>query len=297
MKEDKEEAKSPSLIPLLPSPLPQSPPKQEQQKKKHQQEQQKDQEIQNKNRKEQTVVVIDSSKRRRKKRIPSRVTLLHSDEYTLFLYKAMGHINKDRDILLSSLLRFCGFLVNTPNFWNIIAPQKATRNEIEDYFHDAEYLNLLECSNTKEKEKSITSNMEINKDENDDDLISLSLLEEMGLVEDCALPPSNSSERFILWKYCQYVAGASLQAADCLLSLPKNSRSVSSDVSIHWGGGRHHADPRKASGFCFINDVCLAINHMLKYNTIDSSTRILYLDIDIHHGDGVQRAFTILRAC
>eukprot|EP00546_Thalassionema_frauenfeldii_P001875 CAMPEP_0178938810 /NCGR_PEP_ID=MMETSP0786-20121207/26537_1 /TAXON_ID=186022 /ORGANISM="Thalassionema frauenfeldii, Strain CCMP 1798" /LENGTH=283 /DNA_ID=CAMNT_0020617569 /DNA_START=286 /DNA_END=1133 /DNA_ORIENTATION=- len=58
------------------------------------------------------------------------------------------------------------------------------------------------------------------------------------------------------------------------------------NVAIHWGGGRHHAHPGQAGGFCFINDVCLAIERLLrKYK------RILYLDIDIHHGDGVQQTF------
>ena len=56
-------------------------------------------------------------------------------------------------------------------------------------------------------------------------------------------------------------------------------------VSI--GGGMHHAMPDAASGFCVYNDVAVAISWLLD-NGFD---RIAYVDVDVHHGDGVQRAF------
>ena len=43
---------------------------------------------------------------------------------------------------------------------------------------------------------------------------------------------------------------------------------------------------RQASGFCYVNDIVLAILELLKYHQ-----RVLYIDIDIHHGDGVEEAF------
>lgn len=42
----------------------------------------------------------------------------------------------------------------------------------------------------------------------------------------------------------------------------------------------------QASGFCYVNDIVLAILELLKHNA-----RVLYLDIDVHHGDGVEEAF------
>ena len=51
-------------------------------------------------------------------------------------------------------------------------------------------------------------------------------------------------------------------------------------------GGLHHAKKMEASGFCYINDIVLAILELLKYHP-----RVLYIDIDIHHGDGVEEAF------
>ncbi|TSD96043.1 acetoin utilization protein AcuC [Skermania sp. ID1734] len=56
-------------------------------------------------------------------------------------------------------------------------------------------------------------------------------------------------------------------------------------VSI--GGGMHHAMPAAASGFCVYNDVAIAISWLLD-NGFD---RIAYVDVDVHHGDGVQHAF------
>ena len=51
-------------------------------------------------------------------------------------------------------------------------------------------------------------------------------------------------------------------------------------------GGFHHAHPDRASGFCYVNDAAIAILELLA-----SGVRVAYLDIDAHHGDGVQEAF------
>jgi histone deacetylase 1/2 len=59
-----------------------------------------------------------------------------------------------------------------------------------------------------------------------------------------------------------------------------------SDICVNWAGGLHHAKKAEASGFCYINDIVLCILELLKYHQ-----RVLYIDIDIHHGDGVEEAF------
>jgi histone deacetylase 1/2 len=59
-----------------------------------------------------------------------------------------------------------------------------------------------------------------------------------------------------------------------------------SDVCINWAGGLHHAKRKEPSGFCYINDIVLAIQELLRYHN-----RVLYIDIDVHHGDGVEEAF------
>jgi acetoin utilization protein AcuC len=51
-------------------------------------------------------------------------------------------------------------------------------------------------------------------------------------------------------------------------------------------GGWHHAQKSRASGFSYLNDAAVAINHL-----VAKGKRVVYLDIDAHHGDGVQNAF------
>ena len=82
-----------------------------------------------------------------------------------------------------------------------------------------------------------------------------------------------------LWEWSLLHTGASLQSA----------RLVSeglADIAFNIAGGLHHARSDHASGFCYVNDAVLAIYHFL-----DRGKRVLYLDIDAHHGDGVQWAF------
>lgn len=76
------------------------------------------------------------------------------------------------------------------------------------------------------------------------------------------------------------LAGGTLTAAREIAS-GRTRRAVSI------GGGMHHAMANAASGFCVYNDVAVAISWLLD-NGFD---RIAYVDVDVHHGDGVQQAF------
>lgn len=58
--------------------------------------------------------------------------------------------------------------------------------------------------------------------------------------------------------------------------------------AMNLGGGFHHAMPDKASGFCIFNDVAVGIRSLLEDRDL---RRILYVDIDAHHADGVQAIF------
>ena len=74
------------------------------------------------------------------------------------------------------------------------------------------------------------------------------------------------------------MAGGSIDAA---------KRMIEEDCSaFNIAGGLHHAFPTQAAGFCVFNDVALAISILKK-----RFSRILYIDIDAHHGDGVQQIF------
>lgn len=82
-----------------------------------------------------------------------------------------------------------------------------------------------------------------------------------------------------LYDYCSLYTGASLDAA-------RKLTNQQSDIAINWSGGLHHAKKTEASGFCYINDIVLAILQLLLHHP-----RVLYIDIDVHHGDGVEQAF------
>jgi len=73
--------------------------------------------------------------------------------------------------------------------------------------------------------------------------------------------------------------GASLLAAELVAS-----KEV--EVAFNISGGLHHASSGQASGFCIFNDPALAIKYLL-----ERGLRVAYVDIDAHHGDGVQEAF------
>ncbi|CAK9137559.1 unnamed protein product [Ilex paraguariensis] len=82
-----------------------------------------------------------------------------------------------------------------------------------------------------------------------------------------------------IFGFCQASAGGSIGAAVKL-----NRKDA--DIAINWAGGLHHAKKSEASGFCYVNDIVLGILELLKVHR-----RVLYIDIDIHHGDGVEEAF------
>jgi acetoin utilization protein AcuC len=57
--------------------------------------------------------------------------------------------------------------------------------------------------------------------------------------------------------------------------------------AVNFAGGLHHAMPSTASGFCVYNDPALAVARLLELG----AERVAYVDVDVHHGDGVQTAF------
>lgn len=92
--------------------------------------------------------------------------------------------------------------------------------------------------------------------------------------DDCPIFPS-------LYDYLTTAAGGSLACATHLIT-------GLSDISISYMGGLHHAKMAEASGFCYVNDIVIATIELLKVYK-----RVLYIDIDIHHGDGVEEAFYV----
>ncbi len=76
------------------------------------------------------------------------------------------------------------------------------------------------------------------------------------------------------------VCGATHAAASAVLS-------GECDHAVNLAGGLHHAMPSAAEGFCIYNDIGVAIGWLLAQGV----ERVAYLDVDVHHGDGVQAMF------
>lgn len=130
----------------------------------------------------------------------------------------------------------------------------ATRDEFLQ-FHSEDYINFL---------AKITPD-NVNK-------LNRNTLDDFNIGADCPIFHD-------IYQYSQLYTGASLDATRKLI----NNQS---DIAINWSGGLHHAKKSNSSGFCYTNDIVLSILNLLRYHP-----RVLYIDIDLHHGDGVQEAF------
>ncbi|PKY16015.1 histone deacetylase-3 [Rhizophagus irregularis] len=135
----------------------------------------------------------------------------------------------------------------------VYCPPKATDDELME-FHEVDYIKFLKKVTPENSEEFAIDFPRFN------------------INADCPIFEG-------LYDFCQIYAGASIAAAHHLAS-------DGADICINWSGGLHHAKRYEASGFCFVNDIVLAIQHLLRFYP-----RVLYIDIDIHHGDGVQEAF------
>ena len=87
------------------------------------------------------------------------------------------------------------------------------------------------------------------------------------------------------------IAGGTLVALSAVMGLAEGGTFASEDERprhvFHPAGGLHHAMAERASGFCVYNDSAVAIAHLLR----STEAKVVYIDFDAHHGDGVQRAF------
>lgn len=139
----------------------------------------------------------------------------------------------------------------------LIVNEQRIANESElKLFHTNEYLKQLQSNNDRDSTDDV----------NDEDL-------EYGLGYDCE--PMKK-----MWNFVCVIAGGTLKAVESIMT-------GKCDVVINWNGGWHHAQRDEAAGFCYVNDIVIGIQKMRqKFN------KILYIDLDVHHGDGVENAFS-----
>ena len=144
-------------------------------------------------------------------------------------------------------------------------------------------------------------------------MLAYKLMEEEGLIDDltCKVEPQPAAEADLERVHTpEYIASVQAEVPDLAFGLGSDDtpvfpgiyaasrllaggsidaarRIIAEDCSaFNIGGGLHHAMPSQASGFCVFDDPALAIC-VLK----ERFERVLYIDIDGHHGDGVQQIF------
>lgn len=98
---------------------------------------------------------------------------------------------------------------------------------------------------------------------------------ELGLKDDCGFGPGDNPRFPNMFRASLAYCAGSVAAARCVAD--------GEPLAINLSGGLHHARAFKASGFCIFNDLSAAI-HVLR----SRFDRVAYVDVDVHHGDGVQ---------
>jgi acetoin utilization protein AcuC len=134
----------------------------------------------------------------------------------------------------------------------VVAPVRVDRAELEG-FHTAEYLDGLAAAAAGKLDPYAAMMMGLG-------------------TPDCPVWPE-------MVPYLTLAAGASVTGARWIIE-------GKASVAFNPSGGLHHAHAGQASGFCYLNDLVLAANAFRA-----AGRRVLFLDIDVHHGDGVQQAF------
>ncbi|BEJ16308.1 hypothetical protein CspHIS471_0509130 [Cutaneotrichosporon sp. HIS471] len=162
----------------------------------------------------------------------------------------------------------------------------ATPIELRRY-HDQRYLGKLPSEHS-DVDYVLQSYSGGNSDsdssaDDEDDRPTKRRREAMGLEDDCPRFPA-------LRAYVPLVAAGTLTA--CRLLVQGTAKTA-----IVWDGGRHHALRARASGFCYVADAVLGIlllarEGVPRFPGSKRRARILYLDMDLHYGDGVATAFT-----
>ena len=149
--------------------------------------------------------------------------------------------------------------------------REATKEELQSY-HDPLYVSYLETWVNPQPQNLITQLPPVLEEDTHKQDVKIGDKFNINCGDDC---PGFSN----LYHYCKMAAGSSLMGADLLIAEMSN-------VVVNWMGGYHHARKAEAQGFCYVNDIVLSILELLKVHQ-----RVLYVDIDVHHGDAVQQAF------
>jgi len=179
----------------------------------------------------------------------SRTVFIHSPQIEQYSYPSECPFSTARAGLACKMLASMGLL--GPSGRSEAAPVPASREELLT-FHPEAYLEVLEKA-------------------------PQGFLDVDGLFMGLGTPETPIFRG--MYEYAALAVGATLGGAKLLLA-------GQADIAFNPSGGFHHAHAAYASGFCYMNDVVIACEHLAA-----AGKRVFFLDIDAHHCDGVQDAF------
>ncbi|MFX1409230.1 MAG: acetoin utilization protein AcuC [Promethearchaeota archaeon] len=183
-----------------------------------------------------------------------KVGLIYTEDYQKYDFGKEHPLRPLRLKLTYSLMEKLHLLDN--KILEIFSPRLATREEL-GRVHSTEYLEIVDKLSINPKEKTIQPYI-------------------------YGLGPGDTPIFKGMYEASALICGASILAAD------KVWNNEDFTIAFNPAGGLHHAQKSKASGFCIFNDIAVAIQYL---KNIKKDIKIAYLDIDCHHGDGVQRLF------
>lgn len=182
----------------------------------------------------------------------ANATFIYNEKQTAYRFNDSHPFNQHRLVLTADLLRSAGALPEEA----VSSPEPAEEAKLLAV-HSAEYIAAVKALSKTSPEKEW-----------------LERAGQYGLdTEDTPFFPG-------MHEATAAVVGGSLLAVDEVMSGKARH-------ALHLGGGLHHALPSKGAGFCVYNDAAVAIEHAKQAY----GARILYIDTDVHHGDGVQWNF------
>ena len=179
-----------------------------------------------------------------------------------------------RLLALIDLLECCGLWQNNNDQQKRLPLRPATLDELglvhtPDYIAAVQQLSIPETAGRSKEEREARE--------------SLALKYGFGEGDTPALPGMHET--------AARIAGSTLVALSAVMGLPEGGTFDAENERplhvFHPAGGLHHAWGERASGFCIYNDISVGIGHVLRA----SEAKVLYIDFDAHHGDGVQRSF------
>ncbi|ANE47442.1 histone deacetylase [Paenibacillus swuensis] len=177
--------------------------------------------------------------------------VFHQDEID-YRFNDSHPFNQQRLVLTCDLLRKAGALPDEA----VISPRSATEEEL-GYVHSKEYIQAVQALSLPAPDR-----------------------EWLARAESYGLTSEDTPYFTRMHEITARVVGGSLKAAELVMS-------GETSHALHLGGGLHHAFSGKGAGFCVYNDASVAIASIrAKYGA-----RVLYIDTDVHHGDGVQWTF------